>query len=97
MNIKRFFSGYSLSKFDRLKKVINVSPGPGQINSRVINQINDSLKNKNLHGITPLEISHRSPQFQIIQERTEKNIRRFMKIPRKLRTLHTPFNFFKFF
>ena len=89
MNIKRFFSGYSLSKFDRLKKVINVSPGPGQINSRVINQINDSLKNKNLHGITPLEISHRSPQFQIIQERTEKNIRRFMKIPEDFSLLWT--------
>ena len=36
---------------------------------------------KNNHGITSLEISHRSPEVDLMKNEAESNIRKFMKIP----------------
>lgn len=77
---KKTFEGYTLSKYNSSKKIFNVSPGPAPINSNVLNKIKKDLKTNN-HGITSLEISHRSPEFNLIKNEAESNIRKFMKIP----------------
>lgn len=80
-NIIDNYEGYSLIPYDKTKDVINFSPGPTSLPRKVmedlIKEINDSWK----IGITPLEISHRSPEFLVVKENCEKLIKDLLKIP----------------
>ena len=79
--VKRLTNGYSLTPNLKDKDLINVSPGPTQIGKHLLNKLKDHIGNKYKSGVTPLEISHRSPEFKKIKDSLDKNIRTFMNIP----------------
>lgn len=82
------FSGYSLKSFHPKESIINFSPGPAQFPKVVLDQIKEDLT-KSCHVITPLEISHRSPEFAIILSSVNENMKRFMRIPNDFTILWT--------
>lgn len=71
----------SLSAFDKSKKVLNFSPGPTALPEDVIKEILDDLVNNWVLGVTPLEISHRSPEFLSIKNNCEDLIKEILEIP----------------
>lgn len=84
MNTARNNIGYSLRSYIKHKATINVSPGPGQMPRKVLEKLNLDLSEKTNNwefGVTPLEISHRSPEFLDILNNLNASIRSFMKIP----------------
>jgi phosphoserine aminotransferase len=84
MNTARNNIGYSLRSYIKNKATINVSPGPTQIPRKVLEKLNLDLSEKTNNwefGVTPLEISHRSPEFLHILNNLNTSIRSFMKIP----------------
>ena len=81
-----YFNGYSISQNNNLYSLTNVSPGPAKINPITIEKICNEISNKNktnkyVYGNTPLEMSHRSPEFNIILENLNKKIKNLMEIP----------------
>lgn len=91
--LQKCFDGYSLSTFKKSKKLLNVSPGPAQIPGQVLCSITNELSgntNKFQYGNTPLEMSHRSPEFSTILSSLNSNMRNFMKIPNDFEILWTP-------
>lgn len=90
--LQKGFDGFTLSAFNNRMKLLNVSPGPAQISPKVIKSIATELANnsKFKFGNTPLEISHRSPEFLKIFNSLDKNLRSFMKIPNDFEILWTP-------
>ena len=92
-NLSKTFHGYSLKAFKNSKQLINVSPGPSQIPPRVIQSVIDKLGGKTSqfnYGNTPLEMSHRSPEFAKILTSLNSSIRTFMKIPNDFDIFWTP-------
>ena len=81
--------GYCLRANNKDYKVINVSPGPAQINSKIINKIQHDLSNNFSHGVTPFEMSHRSPEFLQILDNVNNKLRKFLKIPENFDILWT--------
>lgn len=85
------FKGFTLQAFNKSKDLINLSPGPAQISPSVIksiaNDINGSGQFK--FGNTPLEISHRSPEFAEILESLNKKMTSFMRIPDEFQIIWT--------
>lgn len=77
LNLNSNYEGFSLNAFNKDKRVINFSPGPGQIPIEVLDKIYD----KSVYGVTPYEISHRSPEFNNILDRVNKNMKTFLEIP----------------
>ena len=75
------YEGYQLNAFDIKEKVYNFSPGPAPIPSQVLDSIKEDLNISYPYGITPFEISHRSPEFISILKNVNKNIRIFLKVP----------------
>lgn len=77
--------GYSISCFNKYYKIINFSPGPAQINKKILDEVkNEIFKNdsKYKYGVTPFEMSHRSPEFNNILDNVNDKLRLFMKIPK---------------
>ncbi len=92
MNIARKSIGYSLKSYIKNKATINVSPGPTQLPRKVLEKLKLDLSEKTNNwefGVTPLEISHRSPEFLEILNNLNNSIRYFMKIPDKFSILWT--------
>lgn len=80
------FTGYSISHNDSNYSLTNVSPGPSTINPVVLEKVFNDLAGKNedipfVYGNTPLEMSHRSPEFNCILDNVNKKIKSFMEIP----------------
>ena len=82
------FSGYSLIAFQHVEPTTNFSPGPSQFPNELLEQIKVDLNNSP-HGITPLEISHRSPEFANILSSVNENITKLMQIPNEFTILWT--------
>ena len=63
------YEGYHLTPYNKAKKVKNFSPGPTNIPSKVFDEIGDEIfkQSKWSQGVSPLEISHRSPEFLSIK------------------------------
>tara|TARA_Y100000389_G_scaffold139358_1_gene137113 strand:+ start:1399 stop:2730 length:1332 start_codon:yes stop_codon:yes gene_type:complete len=74
------FSGYSLNIFELSKPIINFSPGPTQFPKVLLEEIKEEFINST-NGITPLELSHRSPEFVNILSSVNENMKKLMKIP----------------
>ena len=85
LNLNSCYEGFSLNAFNKDKRVINFSPGPGQIPIEVL----DKLYNKCIYGVTPYEISHRSPEFNNMLDRVNKNMKIFLEIPDEFSILWT--------
>tara|TARA_Y100000768_G_C23989409_1_gene691186 strand:- start:4932 stop:6260 length:1329 start_codon:yes stop_codon:yes gene_type:complete len=82
------YSGYSLNIFEFSKPIINFSPGPTQFPKVLLKQIKEEFINSP-NGITPLEISHRSPEFVNILSSVNENMKKLMKIPADFKILWT--------
>lgn len=91
--LKSSFQGHSLSAFNKYKKLLNVSPGPAQLPKQILSATTNDLlgkSNKFQYGNTPLEMSHRSPEFSTILSSLNSNMRKFMRIPDDFEILWTP-------
>lgn len=79
---KTLFDGYSISPNNTSYLLSNFSPGPATINPLVIKDVSKDLNGELIkYGSTPLEISHRSPEFSKILENVNTKIKSFMEIP----------------
>lgn len=84
--------GYNLRSFDLTNKIYNFSPGPAPIPKEILSSISDDLSSdsKNFkYGITPAEISHRSPEFDEIKKSAELELKKLMNIPNNFKILWT--------
>ncbi len=64
-----------------LKRVHNFSAGPAVMPLPVLEQLRAELLNYAGHGMSVMEMSHRSPQFEDILHRTETDLRALLNIP----------------
>ena len=76
LNLNNKFEGYFLNACNKDKKVINLSPGPTQIPVPVL----DLLYEKSVYGVTPYEISHRCPEFNVILNNVNDKMRKYMQV-----------------
>jgi|SaaInlStandDraft_5_1057022.scaffolds.fasta_scaffold02179_6 phosphoserine aminotransferase len=85
------YEGYHLTPFNKNKKVKNFSPGPTNIPSKIFDSIGKEVfsQEKWIQGVSPLEISHRSPEFQKIKKSSETLIKQLLQIPRNYSILWT--------
>lgn len=67
------------------ERVFNFSPGPAVLPLKVLEEAQRNLVALPGLGISPLEISHRSPWFEGVLEETEANLRRLLAIPENYR------------
>lgn len=77
---KNNFDGYSLNALHKNEKVINFSPGPAQFPKEIMDELKNDINNCT-YGVSPLEISHRSPEFNTILTRVNSNMKKLMEIP----------------
>lgn len=75
------YEGYSLSAYEKNKKVLNFSPGPTTIPEKVMKDLIKEINDDWILGITPLEISHRSPEFLKIKNNCENLFKELLEIP----------------
>lgn len=68
-------------------RVYNFSPGPAVLPLKVLEEAQRSLVSLPGIGISPLEISHRSPWFEGVLAGTEANLRRLLNVPDNYRVL----------
>ena len=86
------YDGYALNAYLKNKKVVNFSPGPTQLPTFILDQIKNDLFSKNekyAYGVTPLEISHRSPEFASILHNVNSDMKIFLKIPEDFEIIWT--------
>ena len=82
--LNKNFTGYNLCQYQKGKKMINFSPGPSQIPHEVLDEIKHNIYGSDKlysYGITPFEISHRSPEFINILNSVNSNMKKLMHIP----------------
>jgi phosphoserine aminotransferase len=77
----KYYNGYNLTPYTPGSNLLNLSPGPTALPQVVMNDIIDEFNNSWTLGATPLEISHRSPEFLIIKNSCEQLFRDLLKIP----------------
>ena len=100
--IKNFFSildnyitGYSIKASSPIYNLTNVSPGPAPINMDVLKKVANDLDCSNMKinkfnfGNTPLEMSHRCPEFKEIFESVNNKIRKLMEIDENFELIWT--------
>jgi phosphoserine aminotransferase len=69
------------------ERVYNFSPGPAVLPLKVLEEAQRNLVALPGLGVSPLEISHRSPWFDGVLEETEANLRRLLAIPDNYRVV----------
>ena len=87
----KHYQGYDLTPFDKHKHVRNFTPGPTNLPYHVFKQIGrDIFEQKRWkQGVSPLEISHRSPEFLKIRKNCENLTRKLLHIPKNYHILWT--------
>lgn len=63
------------------KRAFNFNPGPAAIPLSVLERVRDELLDYRGTGMSVMELSHRSPEFEAINDRTEQSLRRVLGIP----------------
>jgi phosphoserine aminotransferase len=69
------------------ERVYNFAPGPAVLPLKVLEEAQRNLVALPGLGISPLEISHRSPWFEGVLDETEANLRRLLAIPDNYRVI----------
>ncbi len=64
-----------------MKRVFNFNAGPGALPHSVLEHIREELLDWRGSGMSVMEMSHRSPEFESIAERAEEGLRRHLSIP----------------
>jgi phosphoserine aminotransferase len=62
-------------------RIYNFSPGPAVLPQPVLERARDEMLNTNESGMSVMEMSHRSPEFEAIIAHAEAGLRRNMSIP----------------
>ena len=83
------YQGYHLKPYNLNNDVLNFSPGPTALPKKVMEELIFDLNNNWKLGVTPLEISHRSPEFLKIKNNCEKLLREILEIPNEFSLLWT--------
>jgi len=63
------------------QRVFNFNPGPAALPLPVLERIREELLNHHGSGMSVMEMSHRSPEYEAINDKTEKDLRRMLEIP----------------
>ena len=63
------------------KRVFNFNAGPGALPLRVLEKMREELLDYRGAGMSVMEMSHRSPEFEAINDNAEKNMRRLLGVP----------------
>ena len=71
----------SIATKHETKRVFNFNPGPAALPLPVLERIREELLNHHGSGMSVMEMSHRSPEFEAINEKTEKDLRRLLEVP----------------
>ena len=85
----KFYNGYTLTPCTTEYNLLNLSPGPTALPKAVLKDVIDEFNNNWTMGVTPLEISHRSPEFLIIKNSCEQLFRDLLKIPNNFSLIWT--------
>lgn len=64
-----------------VKRAFNFNPGPAALPLAVLERIREELLDYRGTGMSVMELSHRSAEFEAINEKTEQSLRRLMGIP----------------
>lgn len=77
------FDGFTISCCNKEYSLVNFSPGPAPIPKDVFKDLEGEIFSNvdYVFGNTPLEMSHRSPEFNSILKNLNQKIRNFMEIP----------------
>ncbi|RQD72944.1 MAG: 3-phosphoserine/phosphohydroxythreonine transaminase [Candidatus Syntrophonatronum acetioxidans] len=70
-----------------MKRVFNFNPGPATLPLEVLEEAQKELTNYKDTGMSVMEISHRSKEFEEIIEQAETNLKDLLKIPDNYRVL----------
>ncbi len=71
----------SLASERGVKRVFNFNPGPAALPLPVLERIRAELLDYHGSGMSVMEMSHRSPEYEAINEKTEKDLRRLLGVP----------------
>ncbi|MFZ3200052.1 MAG: 3-phosphoserine/phosphohydroxythreonine transaminase [Candidatus Acidiferrales bacterium] len=69
------------------KRVFNFNAGPGGLPLPVLERMRDELLDYHGAGMSVMEMSHRSPQFEAINDKAEQSLRRLLAIPEEYAVL----------
>ncbi len=72
------------------KRVFNFSGGPATLPLSVLEQVRDELLDYRGTGMSVMEMSHRSPEFEEINARAEALLRRLLAIPDEYAVIFLP-------
>ncbi len=64
-----------------VKRAFNFGAGPAALPLAVLERIREELLDYNGSGMSVMELSHRSPEYEAINEKTEQGLRRLLSIP----------------
>jgi phosphoserine aminotransferase len=70
-----------------MRKVFNFSAGPAMLPEEVLLQAQAEMLDWNGTGMSIMELGHRGPEFKIVAEQAEADIRELMSIPRNYHVL----------
>jgi len=73
--------------FPKTKAVVNFGPGPAKIPEIVLDRIQRELHEHEKSGMSILELSHRSTEFDNLLHKTEQNLRDLAGIPNSYHVL----------
>ena len=63
------------------RRAFNFNAGPAALPLPVLEQIREELLDYHGTGMSVMEMSHRSPEFEAINNAAEQNLRKLLKIP----------------
>lgn len=72
-----------------MRKVYNFSAGPAMLPEEVLLQIQEELLDWQGTGMSIMELGHRGPEFKVVAEQTESDLRKLMNIPDNYQVLFT--------
>ena len=64
-----------------VRRVFNFNPGPAALPLAVLERIGEELLDHGGSGMSVMEMSHRSPEYEAIHEKTDRDLRRILVIP----------------
>ena len=67
-----------------MSRVYNFSAGPAVLPEEVLKEVADEMLDYNGTGMSVMEMSHRSPEFQKIIDEAEQDLRELRKISASL-------------
>src|SRR5579862_2514766 len=74
----------------KMRKVFNFSAGPGMLAEEVLQQAQAEMLDWNGTGMSIMELGHRGPEFKVVAERAEADLRELMSIPKNYHVLFLP-------